>query len=120
MTIEFNVDERNSMLIAIMAGEYVFAKVEKVINMVLERCSQENLKRALIDMAQVQDSDILAVEKLIFSRELHIKWGEKVSICIVYDHKLEPETEKEAKEGPGGWAMITANKNQSVFWLLSK
>ena len=120
MTIELNVDDRNSMLIAILAGEYVFEKVEKVINMVLERCLEENLHRALIDMAQVKDSDKMAVEKLLFSRELHLKWGNKVKLCLVYDHKLEPEIERESREGPEGWCLITASKNQSVFWLLAK
>ena len=119
MTIEFNVDDRNSMLIAIMAGDYVFDKVEKVIGMALERCSENKLSRALIDMAQIKETDILAVEKLVFSREMFTNWGKKVKMCIVYDHKLEPEIKKEAKEGPEGWAMITANKNQSVFWLLA-
>jgi len=119
MTIEFNTDERNSMLIAIMAGDYDFEKVEKVISMALERCSEKNLQRVLIDMAQINQTDILAVENLVFSREMFLSWGKKVKMCIVYDHKLEPEFQQEAKEGPEGWSMITANKNKSVFWLLA-
>ncbi len=119
MTIEFNIDDRNSMLIAIMAGDYVFDKVEKVINMALERCSENKLSRALIDMDQIKQTDILAVEKLVLSREMFTTWGNKVKMCIVYDHKLEPESQQEAKMGPEGWSMITANKNQSVFWLLA-
>jgi len=46
-------------------------------------------------------------------------WGNKIKMCIVYDHKYKPEIQQEAKEGPDGWSMITTNKNQSVFWLLA-
>ncbi|NNF35440.1 MAG: hypothetical protein HKN68_15120 [Saprospiraceae bacterium] len=119
MTVEFNIDDRNSMLIAIIAGNYDFEKVGKVINMALERCLEKDLHRALIDMAQIKQADSLAVEKLIFSREMFTRWGSKVKMCLVYDHKLEPEFQDKMKEGPDGWCMITANKNQSVFWLLA-
>ena len=107
------------MLIAIMAGDYVFEKVEKVIQMALGRCQEKGLKRALIDMAQIKQTDIKAVENLVFSNQMFADWGKKVKLCIVYDHKLEPEVKKKAKEGPDGWSMITASKNQSVFWLLA-
>ena len=119
MTIEFNVDDRNSMLIAIMAGDYVFEKVEKVIKMALERCLDKDLKRALIDMAQIKETDISAVENLVFSRDMFTNWGNKIKMCIVYDHKFKSEIQQEAKEGPEGWTLITTNKNQSVFWLLA-
>ena len=119
MTIEFNIDDHNSMLIAIMSGDYVFEKVEKVIKMALERCLDKNLKRALIDIAQIKQTDIPAVEKLVFSRDMFKNWGNKIKMCIVYDHLYKPEIQQEAKEGPEGWSMMTANKNQSVFWLLA-
>lgn len=120
MTLEFNTDERNSMLIAIISGDYNYDKVVKVVKMSLERCLEQNLNRVLIDMAQISGIDVEALQNFTFSPDLTSSWGKKVRLCIVYDHKFIPEIHNESKEGPDGWVLLTPNKNQSVFWLLSK
>ena len=119
MTLEFNIDEHNQMLIAFVTGPYEFEKIIKVIRMSLEKSLEKNLKRVLIDMAQVSNPDVSAIKKYTFGNEMFLNWGKKMKMCIVYDHKYIPEINEEAKEGPGKWALITANQNQSVFWLLS-
>lgn len=119
MTIEFNEDDHNDILIAIVTGEFESEKVEKVIKMTLNRCDEKNIPRALIDLAQLENIDTAALEKFFLGTELASEWGQKLKMCIVYDHKFIAEIEEKAKEGPGGWALLTTNKNQSVFWLLA-
>ena len=119
MTLEFNVDDHNNMLIAFVNGQYEFDKIIKVINMTLERCVEKGLTRALIDMAKVIDPDVPSLKKYVFGNEMHSKWDNKLKMCIVYDHKYIPEIQNEEKADTGGWAMITSNQNKSVFWLLS-
>lgn len=119
MTLEFNIDDHNNMLIAFTSGEYDYEKLIKVIKMTLEKCLEKNLKRALIDMAQITKMDVTSIQEFIFTREMFSSWGNKVKLCIVYDHKFIPDIKEVAQEGPEGWVLVTANKNQSVFWLLA-
>ncbi len=119
MTIEFNVDSHNDILITFVTGKFDFSKMVKVIKMTLDRCREKNLPRALIDVAQLENLDIRILENYSFSRDLANEWASLVKMCIVYDHQFLAEMKEEAKEGPEGWVMMTTNKNQSVFWLLA-
>lgn len=119
MTLEINIDAHNNMLIAFVTGEFEFEKIVKVISIALDKCIENGLNRTLIDMAQVVNPDIPTLQKYVYGNELLSLWGKSLKMCIVYDHKYIPEIGDEAREGPGKWALLTSNQNQSVLWLLA-